>query len=197
MDHDQIRFDCGACGVGGQIIQVGFKQFRKSNRLVHTLEGVVKLLGDVKKCLVALDGKPASVNAERAGQRNHASQHLRHPTAHKGRIDIRPAFPLNGGDKLLERIDPFLANIGLVFVNRQERFRCVFFQHGRPVTHDVCPYDRPVLCDEHLRFSRNNPSALFRVNVALIPCGMGAGQRIWRYKKSQSRRVVNGGAGAV
>ena len=84
MDHDQIRFNYRVFGVSGQIIQIDVKKLLKSNRLVHALECIVKLLGDVKKCLVAPDGKPASVDAERAGQRNHAPQHLRHPTAHKG-----------------------------------------------------------------------------------------------------------------
>ena len=115
------------------------------------------------------------------------------PTAHKGRVDICPAFPLNGGGKSLERIDPFLANIGLVFVNRQERFWRVFFQHGRPVTHGVCPYDRSGSYDKYMRFSRKKSFSLVTCICCSHTMRNGADQKIWRYTKSQLGRVVNRG----
>ncbi len=64
MDNDQIGFQRNICGVCFQIVQIRFKKFLKSNRLIHALERIVKLLGDLKERIMTLDGIPTGVDTE-------------------------------------------------------------------------------------------------------------------------------------
>ena len=62
VDDNQIGFDLDVLRIRGESIQIGFEEFLERNRLVYTLERIVKFLGDLEEGVVALNGGPAGLD---------------------------------------------------------------------------------------------------------------------------------------
>ena len=135
VHHDQVGLDRLVRRIGFQRAEVGVEQVCERQRLVHALQRVVELLGDLEERVVPADGQPARVHAQRARQRKNAAQHFGHPAADEGGIDVRPAPALDRRGAALQRFDPLAADVRLVVGNRQGGVRPILGQPRMSVRH--------------------------------------------------------------